>query len=116
MRNIKKNYKNKVISPEYYHSNYKLFRFCQAVQVTQNMLNCLHIFYKTPDESQELIHHGKLNIGEKLEDIWEVTSSNYTYDYKLINDKPSLFELLPEAENVDISRLREKLSALSKIK
>ena len=73
-------------------------------------------FYKTPDESQELIHYGKLNIGEKLEDIWEVTSSNYTYDYKLINDKPSLFELLPEAENVDISRLQEKLSALSKNK
>ena len=64
-------------------------------------------FYITSDESQELIHYGKLNIDEELEDIWEITPSNYTCYYKLINDKPSLFELLPEAENVDISRLQE---------
>ena len=73
-------------------------------------------FYRTTDESQSLTNYGKLNIGKDLDDIWELVNSNYTYDYKLINDKPRLFEMLPEADNADITRLQERLHAISKNK
>ena len=45
-----------------------------------------------------------------------IVETNYTYDYKLIIEKSNVFEMLPEVEDVDISRLQDRLDAVSKKK
>ena len=73
-------------------------------------------FYKVTDETQALTTYGKLNIVEILKDIWEIVEAKYTSVYKLINETSNVFEMLPEVEDVDISRLQDRLDAVSKKK
>ena len=70
-------------------------------------------FYKSSSDPADLIEYQKLNVGSELIPIWNLKSSNYTYDYQLINAKPSLSQL-PEFENVDMGALLSQLDNIDK--
>ena len=68
-------------------------------------------FYKSSheDASSGL---GRLNVGENMQPIYDLSNSNYTYDFQLINPTPLSAEKLKADGVIDISDEQVKLDKL----
>ena len=69
-------------------------------------------FYQTSSTKVESVLE-KINIGLDMAHIYNVNSTNYTFDFQLRNSN-SRDNLLPEVEQLDISNMQHKLQHLSK--
>ena len=92
---------------------YRLFRFSQAVHGYTEYAKLSPYFHTVTDKTQKLTTYCKLNIEENLIDIWEIVEANYTFDYKHKNKQSNVFQMLPVVADVDISRLQDRLDAVS---
>ena len=57
---------------------------------------------------------GRLNVGENMQPIYDLSNSNYTYDFQLINPTPLSAEKLKADGVIDISKEQVKLDKLKR--
>lgn len=71
-------------------------------------------FYKSSSDNEMNKYYGRLNIGSKLEHIWDTINSSYLYDYQLRNPNPLVLDDLDDAESLNIEIDQTKLNDLKK--
>ena len=69
-------------------------------------------FYQSSSDLDPLTPYEKLNVGAELIPIWNINNSSYRYDYKLMNDLPTLSDI----DKIDVTELQNRLESISKEK